>query len=251
MLSVVFNAAHLIALHFDLLPALLPPTSSSSTRYATPQPDNALPSDPAMYLLALLTAAAQTVAWLGQASLCTACELSPVLAGNQGLVPQWCPQSKFRDTGNIDLPKMLAQLAIVKDTSHWVMVPLSAVLVECGRRQWARSRIAAVEAQNFDPGLREYDWKNGVTVATVAPSEMQDFELGPVPGKSKPFQMANPGENSQNAVEIGMPPSRQVTFENPSSSSNAYGRANGSGNGKQGNPVRQGLDVGMSYESRI
>jgi hypothetical protein len=168
--------------------------------------------------------------WLGQASLCTACELAPILAGTQGNVPNWCPQSNFRDSGNADLPGMLAQLATVKDIVNWVMVPLSVALIECTRRQWQRARVAAVQAANFDPGLREYDWKSGITIA--ANPKQDDFQLGPVPvpvARTKELPSKPPLD--RDAVEIGGPPSRSNT------------------GGMQGMPVRTGLDVGMSYES--
>jgi hypothetical protein len=227
LLSLFFNALHLLALHFDVVPPQLPANVSPKlSRSKKP-----ITIEPGLFLLALFITVIQTIMWLGQASLCTACELAPILAGTQGNVPKWCPQSNFRDPGNADLPNMLAQLATVKDIVNWVMVPLSIILVECTRRQWQRARVAAVQAANFDPGLREYDWKSGITIA-AAPKQ-DDIELGPVPlpvARSK--ELPNKPPLDRDTVEIGGPPSRSNT------------------GGLQGMAVRTGLDVGMSYESK-
>ena len=233
LLSLTFGVAHLLALHFEILPSHGP--ISSNTNSAIPR--HAYTASPKTYLLLLLTSAAFTISWLGQASLCTACELAPILADTQGIVPAWCPQSHFRDSGSSSLPKMLASLALVKDLTSWAMVPLSAALVECARRQWQRARIASEHADNWDPGLREYDWKSGVTVAAIPNGAV--VEMGNVATGRKELPMRPPPESG--AVEIGMPPSRKGTFGN---------------GGMQGVPVKSngnvvGLDVGMSYESRF
>lgn len=78
-------------------------------------------------------------AWLAQAALCTGCELAPILAGTQGTVPKWCPQSRFQDTRQPGLAGMLATLATAKDFLQWAMVVLAAVLVECARREYMRA----------------------------------------------------------------------------------------------------------------
>jgi hypothetical protein len=119
---------------------------------------------------------------------------------------------------------MLAQLATIKDIAAWFMIALSAGLVECARRQWARARIAAVQQINIDPGLREYDWKNGVTVSGVNKTDAgvgvlttakanpygESFELDPVPS-TRTKQLPQRPPSPTKAVEFAQPPSRQGT----------------------------------------
>ena len=135
---------------------------------------------------------------------------------------------------------MLAQLAVVKDVVSWVMVPLSAVLIECARRQWARARIANGCAGSLEGGLREYDWKSGVSVAVN--NGPPSYEMANRPGRSA--SMAKPLPVNPGVVEIGLPPSRKGTFDRME-----YG--NGNGSGMHGVPVRAGYGVGASYETRF
>ncbi len=265
-LSLLLTTIHLIALHFDILPAQLP-TSSGNTSKCT-RSQTGYPLEPGLYLLALLAACLQVFLWLAQASICTACELGPILSGAQGNVPRWCPQSNFRDSGDADLPNMLAQLATIKDTAAWFMIILSALLIECARRQWARARIAAVEQINIDPGLREYDWKNGVTVSGVNKTDAGagagtsakanpyggTFELDSVPNpRTKQLPQRPPSPTK--AVTFAAPPSRQGTlnygtrgyetrtYDNRPYDTRPVGGASGAGGGAGGyetNPFGSG-----------
>ncbi len=114
------------------------------------------------------------------------------------------------------------------------MVPLSAALVECARRQWQRARIASERDANWDTGLREYDWKNGMIAAQSSREEGQAevYELKPLPRPGKRREYSTKFPTQMNVVEMGMPPSRKGTV------------------GNRGDPFRPS-DVGMSYESRI
>ena len=129
---------------------------------------------------------------------------------------------------------MLASLALVKDATGWAMVPLSAALVECARRQWQRARIASERDENWDPGLREYDWKNG-TVMSQMPGDggpAEAYELEPVPKFGRRAAYSTKFATETKVIEMGSPPTRRGTV------------------GKQGDPFRP-LNVGMGYESRI
>lgn len=112
------------------------------------------------------------------------------------------------------------------------MVPLFAALVECARRQWQRARIASERDANWDPGLREYDWKNGTMMAQMpgdgGPAE--SYELEPVPRLGRRAAYSTKFAGPTQLVEVGPTPIRKGT--------------------NKGDPFRP-LDVGMSYESRI
>ena len=86
------------------------------------------------------------IAWFAQAILCTSCELGPILSGNQGRVPGWCPQSRFQDLGKPGLVDMLGTLATVKDFLQWGMVALTVALIEIARREYMRAERARSEA---------------------------------------------------------------------------------------------------------
>lgn len=211
LLSFTYAVLYLAALHFDILPcssveALTSTKSSITTAAAT-----------ALFALSVI----QFIMWIGQAAMCTACEMAPILAGHQGQVPKWCPQSRFVDKGIRGLPTQLSTLALVKDSVSWVMVALSLGLVECARRQWARVRLMDVTI-TLD---RDYEtgWKKGVPMA----GSNQVYEMGSLP-KSDTTRPRSPGQTAAQPghVEIGPPPSRKPT-------------------------VAGNLNVGLSYQSRI
>ncbi|KIX95583.1 uncharacterized protein Z520_08703 [Fonsecaea multimorphosa CBS 102226] len=138
--SLLYTVSHLAALQFNGLPS--PPYlyGRASSSGAAPQQQ----AYDAGYtvrstFLTLCVSVAHTLMWFSQSILCTSCELAPILAGHQGQVPQWCPQSRFHDTGNPNLANMLGTLAPVKDFLQWTMFALAAALIECARREWMRA----------------------------------------------------------------------------------------------------------------
>ncbi|KAJ9606782.1 hypothetical protein H2200_008791 [Cladophialophora chaetospira] len=139
--SLLYLVAHLAALQFNGLPS---PPCPQNRGPSSPQL-NSRPYDAdyavSMTFFIVCVAVLQTLAWLGQAILCTSCELAPILQGHQGLVPRWCPQSHFHDSGTPGLAGMLSTLATVKDILQWVMVILSAALIECARREYIRAEV--------------------------------------------------------------------------------------------------------------
>ncbi|RMZ81074.1 hypothetical protein DV738_g2474, partial [Chaetothyriales sp. CBS 135597] len=160
--SLMYASLHLLLLHFDIIP------SSASTAEAK----TSISVLTAQFILSIL----QLVGWLVQALLCTFCELGPVLAGHQGRVPRWCPQSQFRNRGKASLPDMLATLVQAKDFTQWAMVPLSGVLVECARRQWVRGRARdATRARAIGYG---YGYDNGPKTGGNEVYVMTNLRLG-------------------------------------------------------------------------
>ncbi|KIW10593.1 hypothetical protein PV08_11557 [Exophiala spinifera] len=129
LVSLLYAAVHLAALQFNALPA--PPLSGR--RSVDPSYDANYTASTTTFILAI--SILHFLAWLAQACLCTGCELAPILAGTQGRVPRWCPQSRFRDSGNPNLADMLGTLATVKDFMQWVMVLFTIALIECARRE--------------------------------------------------------------------------------------------------------------------
>ena len=213
VLSLTYAVLYLALLHFDVLP------SSSVAPLTSTKPTITLAAATFLFTMSVV----QFIWWLGQASLCTACEMAPVLAGHQGQVPRWCPQSRFVDKGVKGLPDMLATLAVVKDSVSWGMVLISLILVECARRQWARARLMDGEIPIGFAADYETGWKASIPMA----GSNQIYEMGSLPKADRALPRA-PEDTTQRSgyVEIGPPPSRKP-------------RMNAS------------LDVGMGYESRL
>lgn len=135
------------------------------------------------------------IAWFVQSILCTSCELAPILSGNQGRVPAWCPQSRFQDTGNANLADMLGKLAIAKDILQWGMVGLTVALIEIARREWmraerARSETLRAQGAGIDFGgeRRQIELKTGVELVGMQIS-------GPQP--IKPASVQQPLDESE------------------------------------------------------
>ncbi|KAK5054446.1 hypothetical protein LTR84_001336 [Exophiala bonariae] len=151
-LSLLYTTSHLAALQFNGLP--VPPYPSTRTSAIAPNPRNRqstasvynpdYTSTTTFFILAV--SFLHFVAWFTQAILCTACELAPILSGNQGQVPGWCPQSRFQDAGGQGLANMLGTLATVKDFFQWGMVAITIALFEIARREWMRAERARIEA---------------------------------------------------------------------------------------------------------
>ncbi|KIW32168.1 uncharacterized protein PV07_03733 [Cladophialophora immunda] len=142
-ISLLYTVSHLAALQFNGLPC--PPypdgrggASTSPRQSRNPQPYDANYTVTTTFFV-FCVSIVHTLMWFAQSVLCTSCELAPILAGHQGQVPRWCPQSRFHDTGNPGLANMLGTLATVKDFLQWAMVALAAGLVECARREWMRA----------------------------------------------------------------------------------------------------------------
>lgn len=213
VLSLTYAVLCLALLHFDILP------SSSVAPVTSTKPSITLGAATFLFAMSIV----QFVWWLGQASLCTACEMVPVLAGHEGQVPGWCPQSQFVDKGIKGLPDMLAHLAVVKDSVSWVMVLLSLGLVECARRQWARARLMDGEIPIGLGADYETGWKAGIPMA----GGYEVYEMGSLTRTDRALPRAPEDTTLRPGyVEIGPPPSRKPT-------------------------MNYNLDVGMSYESRI
>ncbi|EXJ86088.1 hypothetical protein A1O1_06457 [Capronia coronata CBS 617.96] len=142
LMSLVYATAHLAALQFNGLPT--PPyLKKNKNNTPSPAPAHEAPYDPnygvssTMFILGV--SVLHFLAWLAQSILCTSCELAPILAGTQGRVPRWCPQSRFKDIGTPGLANMLGTLATVKDVLEWGMVLLTILLIECARREYMRA----------------------------------------------------------------------------------------------------------------
>ncbi|RMZ77534.1 hypothetical protein DV737_g4338, partial [Chaetothyriales sp. CBS 132003] len=151
VLSLTYATIYILLLHLDIIPSFStePQTSCEATVPAV--------ASTALLILSIL----QLAGWLIQASLCTVCELGPVLAGHEGRVPEWCPQSQFRDRGKGSLPGMLATLAEAKDFAQWGMVLLGMVLAECARREWARGLAVGREKAKHGDMVYETGWMAG------------------------------------------------------------------------------------------
>ncbi|EXJ68039.1 uncharacterized protein A1O5_08654 [Cladophialophora psammophila CBS 110553] len=141
--SLLYTVSHLAAFQFNGLPS--PPYPYYNSRGGASSPKSASPQHyDANYTVTttffiLCVSILHTLMWFAQCVLCTSCELAPILAGHQGRVPKWCPQSRFRDTGKPGLADMLGTLATVKDFLQWAMFVLAAGLIECARREWMRA----------------------------------------------------------------------------------------------------------------
>ncbi|KAL2430476.1 hypothetical protein ABEF95_008594 [Exophiala dermatitidis] len=146
--SLVYTTTHLAAMQFDALP--VPPYPTGDTDTSTTKPQSLASRDASSHdydidygvsstMFVLGVSILHSLAWFAQSILCTSCELAPILAGTQGLVPRWCPQFRFKDTGKPGLDDMLAKLATVKDFMQWGMVLLTIALVECARREYIRA----------------------------------------------------------------------------------------------------------------
>ncbi|KAJ9612713.1 hypothetical protein H2204_014970 [Knufia peltigerae] len=131
LVSLLYAVVHLATLQFNALPVPALPGQRSSI---DPSYDAQYTASTTLFILAI--SVLHFLAWLAQASLCTGCELAPILAGTEGRVPRWCPQSRFRDSGDPNLANMLGTLATVKDFMQWVMVLLTIMLIECARREY-------------------------------------------------------------------------------------------------------------------
>ncbi|EXJ85275.1 hypothetical protein A1O3_05950 [Capronia epimyces CBS 606.96] len=220
LVSLVYTTVHLAALQFNGLP--VPPYAdpenhggggdddgkSSPPRDAPYDTDDGVKST--MFILGI--SVLHLVAWLAQSILCTSCELAPVLAGTEGRVPRWCPQSRFKDTGQPGLAGMLGTLATVKDFLQWAMVLLTILLLECARREYvraARAKHAVVHAAgagvDFGGPSRGFgvpvpDWKTpGVavelsTITISGPESGQGLGQGTGP---RPFGLDPHGRRPQ------------------------------------------------------
>ncbi|KIX08103.1 uncharacterized protein Z518_02759 [Rhinocladiella mackenziei CBS 650.93] len=148
LLSLLYTTSHLAALQFKGLP--VPPYPNARDSIPTSAKSREKPYDPertvSTTFFILAVGVVHLLAWLIQAILCTSCELAPILAGTQGRVPRWCPQSRFKDTGKPGLADMLGTLATVKDFMQWVMVAMAILLIECARREYMRANRVQREA---------------------------------------------------------------------------------------------------------
>lgn len=182
-MSLVYTIAHLGLLHFRILPSFSPAAiaqrrmSSSSTKRPSTSVTAGLMAFTIIYSLA----------WLAQASLCTACEMAPIAAGTQGLVPAWCPQSRFREvpsTDSADRAAMLASLALAKDAINWVIFVAGLCMVECCRRGWMCARLMEAEADR-EGLVREYDPGVARNWAAKDIGGPGSYELGSLPPPPK------------------------------------------------------------------
>lgn len=135
MVSLVYATAHLAALQINGLP--VPPYPNNNPDPTDVQYDVDFGVSSTKFILGV--SILHFLVWLAQAILCTSCELAPILAGTQGRVPRWCPQSRFKDTGTPGLANMLGTLATVKDFLEWGVVLLTILLIECARREYMRA----------------------------------------------------------------------------------------------------------------
>jgi hypothetical protein len=240
-LSLVYTALHLAALQFNGLP--VPPYAPTRTSAIAPNPRNRqsvvkvydpdYTSTTTFFILGV--SILHFVAWFAQAILCTSCELAPILSGNQGRVPGWCPQSRFQDMGTPGLADMLGTLATVKDFLQWGMVAITVALIEIARREWMRAervRTEALRSQgagiDFGGERRQINLKGGVVEMGkmeisgpryISPEELQ-AAAQPEPNKNRrggslgepgppiPKQPEGPGvpenQNSDNYYGNGM-----------------------------------------------
>ncbi|ETN46906.1 uncharacterized protein HMPREF1541_01095 [Cyphellophora europaea CBS 101466] len=182
-MSLAYTITHLALLHFRILPSFSP-AALAQRRLSTAS--NKPPSSSVTLALMTLTSI-YSLAWLAQASLCTACEMAPIAAGTQGNVPAWCPQSRFRDvpsTDRADRAAMLASLALVKDAINWVIFVAGLCMVECCRRGWMCARTMEMSADReglvraYDPGVAQ-SWS---TKSTSGPAPtVAAYEMGSLP----------------------------------------------------------------------
>ena len=137
--SLLYIVAHLAALQFNGVPSA-PYRARWSSRLSklNGHQYNADYTSTTTFLL-LCVAVLHTLLWLAQATLCTSCELAPILHHHEGYVPTWCPQSRFHETGQPGLAKTLGTLATVKDFLQWIMVILAFALIECARQEYKRA----------------------------------------------------------------------------------------------------------------
>jgi hypothetical protein len=185
--SLLYIVAHLAALQFNGLPS---PPYPQNRGFQSPKP-NAQPYN-ADYAVTttffiLCFTVLYTLAWLGQSILCTSCELAPILQGHQGLVPKWCPQSHFRDSGQPGLANMLGTLAPVKDFLQWVMVVLAAALIECARREYIRAEVVRrQQVRMMGAGVDFGGPSQGTNV--VFQTKAPGFELNEISGPKLTFR---------------------------------------------------------------
>lgn len=178
LLSLVYTTSHLAALQFNGLPTPPYPNHRSpdlSSPKVSYDPEYAASST----LFILAVSVLHFLAWFAQSILCTSCELAPILAGTQGVVPRWCPQSRFRDTGKPALADMLGTLATAKDFLQWGIVLLTILLIECARREYMRAdhvrrdafrqEGAGVDFGGPSRGVPDANYKTpGVELATIS-----------------------------------------------------------------------------------
>ncbi|EXJ58542.1 hypothetical protein A1O7_05969 [Cladophialophora yegresii CBS 114405] len=185
--SLMYIVAHLAALQFNGLPS---PPYPQNGRYSLPK-SNARPYDAdyavtrSFFILGVTVL--YTLAWLGQSILCTSCELAPILQGNQGIVPKWCPQSNFRDSGQPGLASMLGTLAPVKDFLQWVMVVLAIALIECARREYVRAEVVRRQQVRMMGAGVDFGGPSQGTNAVV-PSKIPGVELNDISGPKLVFR---------------------------------------------------------------
>lgn len=135
-------------------------------------------------LVILAASVLHSLMWFAQSILCTSCELVPILAGTQGRVPRWCPQSRFKDTGQAGLATMLGTLATAKDFTQWVMVGLTLALLECARREYRRAERIRRDAHRDEGagvdlgGPRQGGFKAPAAVGAVELSTISAPKLG-------------------------------------------------------------------------
>ncbi|OAP60589.1 hypothetical protein AYL99_05591 [Fonsecaea erecta] len=188
--SLLYTVSHLAALQFNGLPSPPYPNGRSSKLWSARQSTSSAPYD-AHYTVTttffiLCVSILHTLMWFAQSVLCTSCELAPILAGHQGQVPAWCPQSRFHDTGKTGLAGMLGTLATVKDLLQWVMFVLAAVLVECARREWMRAEhVRSQQVRLMGAGV---DFGGGARAADGFDS---DFSKKPIGGGGRGVELTN------------------------------------------------------------
>ncbi|KAI1629497.1 hypothetical protein EDD37DRAFT_604382 [Exophiala viscosa] len=144
LFSLLYTTAHLAALQFNILP--IPQGTGTGTRKTTHSSPYDTDYTATSTFVILLFSILHFLMWLLQSILCTSCELAPILAGTEGRVPRWCPQSRFKDSGQPSLANTLATLATVKDFTQWIMVLMTMFLIECARREYTCAEHVRSEA---------------------------------------------------------------------------------------------------------
>lgn len=193
-----------------------------------------------------------------QSILCTSCELAPILGGHQGLVPKWCPQSHFRDSGQANLANMLGTLATVKDVMQWVMVALAVALIECARREYVLAeRIRRQQMRMMGAGVDFGGPSQGANVDFQ--TKMAGMELNEISGPKLVFRaeeearkrkeeeerkkQEEEGQKRKNTAAGGAPlPPQPIGPGVPGNKDNYYG--NGMGLQRSGT-------LNYMYESRV
>ncbi len=250
MFSLVYTTVHLAALQFNGLPEppydvddKAPPSSASDAAYTSRGA-----------LVVLVVSVVHALMWLAQSVLCTACELAPVLAGAEGRVPRWCPQSRFKDTGRPAVAHMLGTLAAVKDFTQWLVVlPLAAALVECARREYMRAnRVRRDVLRRQGAGVDLGGWGETTSggggggggqgwIPSKAP-EITTAELDPI-GRPKPMFRSDGTRLTR--LEEEQQQQQQQQHKTSGQPNNTY-----IGNNAGSTPKRSGT-LNHMYESRI